>query len=129
MAAQPEWNRWVQLGLAAAVRVMASDGPYCRFVLEETVEREARNWSHRIPQGATQSPDSLVVPVAVRSLLHIAEIRPAGRGVAEAEIEWHWRPNLAGQRLGVDSRPHGGRAQLVLDDSGWRATRVETASE
>jgi|GEM_PF-2634947 len=129
MAAQPEWNRWVQLGLGAAAPVMASEGPYCRFALEEAVEREARNWSHRIPQSASQSPESLVVPVAVRSLLRISEIRAVGRGVAEAVIEWQWRPNLAGQRLGVDSRPHSGWAQLVLDESGWRATRVEATSE
>ena len=129
MAAQPEWNRWVQLGLGAAAPVMASEGPYCRFALEETVDREARNWSHRIPRNAAQSPESLVVPVAVRSLLRISDIRSLGRGVAEAAIEWQWRPNLAGQRLGIDTRPHGGWAQLALDESGWRATRVEIASE
>lgn len=130
LQAEPEWGRWIQLGLATATPVMTSSGMTCRLVLEETVAREAQNWSHRVEGDSSPGGDSiLVVPVAVRSLIRVAEIRLVGRGMAEAVFEWQWRFNLIGQRLGMDSRPKQGRAQLVVEEGSWRASRVEIGSE
>lgn len=122
--ARPEWNRWLGLGLAQTSEIATSSGPVCRLILEESVRREAESWQHRVPVDWSGG-DRIALPVAVRSLIRVSEIRPAGRGIAGAVFEWQWRPNQAGQRLGVDSNPHTGTAQLVLYDSGWRATNVE----
>lgn len=129
LAAQPEWDRWIRLGLASTSPFMTSSGPSCRLVLEESVAREAQSWLHRLGSGA-ESPgeaEMLVVPVAVRGLVRILAVRSAGSGVAEAEFEWQWRLNLAGQRLGMESEPKTGSAQLVLESGGWRAARVDMA--
>ncbi len=124
--ARPEWNRWLGLGLTQTSEIATSSGPVCRLILEETVRREAESWQHRIPR--LSGGESIVLPVAVRTLVRVTELRPAGRGVAGAVFEWQWRPNQAGQKLGVDSSPHTGTAQLVLGDSGWRATNVEAGN-
>lgn len=129
LQAEPEWGRWVELGLATAAPVMTSSGMICRLVLDETVAREAQNWSHRLESDPAADDSILVVPVAVRSLLRVTDIRPAGRGAAEAAFEWQWRCNFAGQRLGMDSEPKPGRAQLLLEDGSWRASRVDIGVE
>ncbi len=121
----PDWNRWVSLGIARFAEVMTAEGPVCRLTVEETYRREAENWHHRM--GASPSPNerALTLPVAVRSLSRILDLRPLGRGVAEVSFEWQWRLNQAGQRLGIDTSPRRGWAQLVLADEGWRTARVE----
>lgn len=121
--ARPEWNRWLGLGLARTSEIATSSGPLCRLTLEETARLEAESWRHRASGEA--GGERIILPVAVRSLIRISELRQAGRGVADAVFEWQWRPNGAGQRLGVDSSLHTGTAQLVLDDSGWRAGHIE----
>lgn len=129
LGGQPEWNRWIGLGIARAAEIVTSSGPLCRLVADEAIRREAENWRHRIPVPAAGDEDRVVLPVAVRSLLRVNEIRSVGRGVAEATFEWHWRLNQLGQRLGIDTSPRRGWSQLVLDDSGWRASRVEAGQE
>lgn len=125
LAGQPAWSRWIGLGLASASEVVTAAGPVCRLTVDEAVRREADNWIHRVPSAGKGNEAALALPVAVRSLLRVSEIRTAGRGVAEASFEWQWRLNTAGQRLGIDTSPRTGWAQLVLDDSGWRTSRVE----
>lgn len=127
LEAQPEWARWTRLGLASTSLIMTSSGPTCRLVLDEAVAREAQSWAHRLESGADSPGEAemLVVPVAVRSLVRIVAVRSAGSGVAEAEFEWQWRPNLAGQRLGMESEPRTGSAQLLLESGGWRAARMD----
>lgn len=122
---QAGWNRWIGLKIAQVSDVVTAAGPVCRLTVEETFRREAENWSHRALSGDPGSSGTIVLPVAVPTLVRIVEIRAVGRGVAEASFEWQWRPNQAGQRLGIDVAPRSGWAQLVLDDRGWRATRVE----
>jgi len=121
--ARSEWNRWLELGLAQTSEIATSSGPLCRLILEETARREAESWRHRAPGDA--GGERIVLPVAVRSLIRISELRPAGRGLADATFEWQWRPSQAGLKLGVDLSPRTGTAQLVLDDSGWRVLRIE----
>ncbi len=125
--ARPEWNLWLGLGLAQTSEIATSSGLVCRLVLEETVRREAESWWHRAPEDWSGG-DRIVLPVAVRALIRVSEVRPTGRGVADTVFEWQWRPNLAGQRLGVDTSSHTGAAQLVFDDGGWRATNVEVSN-
>lgn len=122
--ARPDWNRWLGLGLAHTSEIATSSGPVCRLILEESVRREAESWGHRIPRLSGGGED-IVLPVAVRALIRVSEIRPAGRGVADTVFEWQWRPNQAGQKLGVDSSPHTATARLILSDSGWRASGIE----
>lgn len=129
LESQPEWNRWVHLGLASAVPFLSSSGPICRLALEENVARETQNWIHRVPDDAAGSGEMLLVPVAVRNLLAVSEILPSGAGAAEAQFEWQWRLNVAGQRLGLDTTPKRGWAVLVLEEGGWRASKVEIAGE
>jgi hypothetical protein len=125
---RPDWIRWIDLGLARASDVVTTAGPVCRLTVEELYRREAENWSHRTLLPEDEQSGSILLPVAVRTLIRISEIRSTGQGVAEAGFEWQWRLNQAGQRLGLDTSPRHGWAQLVLDDSGWRATRVEPGS-
>ena len=121
----PDWNRWVSLGIARFSEVMTAVGPVCRLTVEEVFRREAENWHHRT--GVNPSPDerAFLLPVAVRSLSRILDLRSLGSGVAEASFEWQWRLNQAGQRLGIDTSPRRGWAQLVLSNDGWHAARVE----
>ncbi|MEJ5369458.1 MAG: hypothetical protein WHT08_14160 [Bryobacteraceae bacterium] len=121
---RPEWNRWLGLGLAQTSEIATSSGPVCLLILEESARREAESWRHRAPEDWS-GEDRIVLPVAVRALLRVSEIRPAGQGVADASFEWQWRPNQPGQKLGIDTSPRTGTARLVLEDSGWRATNVE----
>lgn len=125
LAAQPDWNRWAGLGLVRTAGVVTAGGHVCRLSLDEAVRREAESWRHRAASPAPEDHGRFVLPVAVRSLIRILEIRSVGRGVAETLFEWQWRPNQAGLRLGVSTAPRAGMAQLVLDDGGWRAVRVD----
>lgn len=125
LSSQAGWNRWISLGIARASDVVTTAGPVCRLVVEETFRREAENWSHRALSEEPDGDAAIVLPVAVPTLVQISEIRSVGRGVAETAFEWQWRLNQAGQRLGIEVTPRRGWAQLVLDDSGWRAARVE----
>lgn len=129
LVAQPEWNRWSRLGLASAAPILTSSGPFCRFVLEETIAREAQGWMHRVTGGSSAGADELIVPVAIRTILRVREIRPAGRGAAEAAFDWQWRLNAAGQKLGIDSGPRQSVAQLVLEEGRWRAVRIDLGAE
>lgn len=125
LSAQAGWERWTSLGIARLSEVVTATGPVCRLVVDEVFRREAENWSHRAQSVGPGAEARLVLPVAVPTLVRISEIRSTGRGVAEAGFEWQWRLNQAGQRLGIDTTPRSGWAQLVLDDGGWRALRVE----
>lgn len=127
--AEPDWGRWIQLGLATATPVMTSSGMTCRLTLDETVAREAQDWGHRVEGEAAGGNEILVVPVAVRSLLRVNEIRLDGSGGAEAGFEWYWRSNLAGQRLGVNPDPKSGWARLVLEEGSWRVSRLHLGGE
>ncbi|MFZ5926789.1 MAG: hypothetical protein ACOYX1_04990 [Acidobacteriota bacterium] len=129
LSAQAGWRRWTSLGIGRLSEVVTAAGPVCRLAVEETFRREAENWSHRSLPASLESGAAIVLPVAVPSLVRISEIRSTARGVAEASFEWQWRLNQAGQRLGIDTRVSRGWAQLVLDDSGWRAARVEMSKE
>lgn len=123
--AHPEWGRWISVGIARASTIVTSAGAVCRLTMDEVYRREAESWGQRaLPRSPAAGAD-MILPVAVRSLVRVSEIRSLGRGVAEAAFEWQWRLNQAGQRLGIDTTPRPGWAQLVLDDGGWRATRVE----
>lgn len=125
LSSQAGWNRWIGLGIARVTDVVTTAGPVCRLIVEESFRREAENWSHRALSGEPGGGATVVLPVAVPTLVQITEIRSVGRGVAEAAFDWQWRLNQAGQRLGIEVTPRRGWAQLVLDDSGWRAARVE----
>jgi hypothetical protein len=129
LQAEPEWGRWIELGLASVNPVMTSSGMTCRLVLDETIARDAQSWSHRVETHAAGGDSILVIPVAVRSLLRVTEIRTTGGGMAEALFDWQWRSNEAGHRLGMDSGPRTGRAQLVLEEGSWRASRVDIGGE
>lgn len=125
----PEWRRWVSLGLASTSRVITSAGITCRLQLSETVSREAENWIHGVADNSSDAEATLVVPVAVRSLARVKEVRPMGSISAEAEFEWYWRTNVAGSRLGISSEARTGLAQLIFTDGIWRAVRLEMGSE
>lgn len=125
----PEWSRWTSLGIARVSTVVTTAGAVCRLAVEETYWREAENWSHRAPPQASSAQTEIKLPVAVRSLLRVSEIRSLGNGVAEAAFEWQWRLNQAGQRFGIDTRPLRGWAQLVRDESQWRAMRIELGGQ
>lgn len=125
----PEWRRWVSLGLASTSRVVTSAGITCRLQLSETVSREAQNWTHNVVDEPDDGDSALVVPVAVRGLSRVKEIRVVGATSAEAEFEWYWRTNLAGSRLGISSQTRTGVAQLMLADGIWRAVRLDVGSD
>lgn len=125
LRARAGWDRWTGLGIARLSEVVTATGPVCRLVVDEIFRREAESWSHRALPAASGGEARIMLPVAVPSLVRISEIRSTGRGVAEAGFEWQWRLNQAGQRLGIDTKLDRGWAQLVLDDGGWRALRVE----
>ncbi len=125
LSSQAGWKRWTSLGLARVSDVITTGGPVCRLTVEEGFRREAENWSHRAVSSEPGGAAAITLPVAVPTLVRISEIRSAGRGVAEAVFQWQWRLNQAGQRLGIEVTPRRGWAQLVLDDSGWRAARIE----
>ncbi len=129
LSSQAGWSRWVGLGIARAADVMTTAGPVCRLVVEETFRRESENWSHRALSSQPAEAATIMLPVAVPTLVQISEIRSTGRGVAEAAFQWQWRLNQAGQRLGIEVTPRHGWAQLVLNDSGWRAVRVELSTK
>lgn len=126
---QPDWSRWTSLGIAHVSTVITTTGTVCRLAVEETYWREAENWRHRTPPERPSAQAEIALPVAVRSLLRVSEIRSTGNGVAEAAFEWQWRLNQAGQHLGIDTTPRRGWAQLVRDESQWRAMRVEPGSQ
>lgn len=129
LSSQTGWQRWISLGIARASDAVTTAGPVCRLMVEETFRREAENWSHRSSPQEPGGGSAIVLPVAVPTLIQITEIRSVGRGIAEAAFEWQWRLNQAGQRLGIEVTPRRGWAQLVLDDSGWRAVRIEMGSK
>jgi hypothetical protein len=129
LGGQLSWNRWISLGVARVSEIMTASGPVCRLSVEEVFRREAENWRHRTTSDLTASEPAIILPVAVRSLSRILDLRSAGRGVAEVSFEWQWRLNQAGQRLGIDTAPRRGWAQLVLDEGGWRTSRVEPEVE
>ncbi len=125
-SAQAGWDRWTSLGIARLSEVVTATGPVCRLVVDEVFRREAENWSHRASLASSPGYEAkITLPVAVPALVRILEIRSTGLGVAEAGFEWQWRLNQAGQRLGIDTKLSRGWTQLVLDDGGWRALRVE----
>jgi len=125
----PEWSRWTSLGIARVSTVVTTAGAVCRLAVEETYWREAENWRHRIPPDNAPARGEIALPVGVRSLVRVSDIRSVGNGVAEAAFEWQWRLNQAGQRFGIDTKPLRGWAQLVRDESQWRAMRIELGGQ
>jgi hypothetical protein len=125
---EPEWGRWIELGLATVRPVMSSSGITCRLVLDEAMVREAKLWDDRV-EDSGEDGAVLVVPVAVRNLIRVTEIRKIDAGLAEVVFDWQWRFNQAGQRLGMDSQVKTGRAELVLDEGAWRALRLDVGAD
>lgn len=119
---EPEWSRWVSLGLAETSAVVRSEGRGCQLRLVEETRRELEMFKHLLSgnDGSEPLPDKIVAPLATRMLTRLVNARKSGAEIWEVDFEWHWQANRLGERLNIDHSVHAAWARLGGDDSGWR---------
>lgn len=127
----PEWARWAGLGLAEARPLVRDEGQGCRLHLVEWVRQERDAHSHLLRSLPRSDSGSgvLVVPLATRDLVRLLGSSKSSQETWEVEFEWHWRPNRAGESLGVGRQPHRGWSRVGWDDAGWRVMTLRFGEE
>lgn len=73
--------------------------------------------------GAVNSPNGWVVPIAARKFMSIDGLDDAGDGRYNAVVRWRWQPNALGASLLKHSTDHFLTAEFAGGEGNWTLTR------
>ncbi len=121
----------IDQSFAAPITMTAREGsPLARVLLERGyIEKRADGTLGPTREGlinvngAIESKDGWIVPVAKRTFISVDGLEDAGDGRYNAWVKWRWEPNAIGAAMLANPQDHHLKAQFAGGDHNWVLAR------